>query len=414
MVKNIIKILKDGFLIICIVVLFLICLEFSLRLLYPDNMFSSSDKIIYQFDNNLLVKLKPHLNIVNADKVFQTDKDGFRVNPEGRVNADVKVVVYGDSNVMSRNLNAGQTFVAQLEEILNEQGSRSVKVINAGVSGYGPDQYLIRFKREADRIKPDIVIFNVFASNDYGDIIRNKLVRINDRGKLDSVSDPVLIEESLSSRQDFQRWIKSLWMIKVFLKEKQKKEKQKKEEKNKNKINDTTSEDSQNRVLGALIELDRQYKMYKERGSARYSNFADRYDMDIALFPDSDIARYKKRLMALILKNANDFAKLKGIRFIVSIQPASVDLVNTGEIPLEEMQNYAYYKSTNLSDPIKEFCIKSRINYVNLFDVYKANNPEELYIKNDTHWNVKGQRLAAESVGRYVLDNNLLQSSKMK
>src|SRR5439155_6628510 len=59
-----------------------------------------------------------------------------------------------------------------------------IEVINAGVDGFGPDQSLLRFEQEVDVYQPDIVVFHIFADNDFGDIIRNRLFDVDPSGAL--------------------------------------------------------------------------------------------------------------------------------------------------------------------------------------------------------------------------------------
>jgi len=67
---------------------------------------------------------------------------------------------------------------------LDKYGVSDVEAINAGVSGFGPDQNLIRFTEEADIYRPGLLVFHVFADNDFGDIIRNRLFSLDADGSL--------------------------------------------------------------------------------------------------------------------------------------------------------------------------------------------------------------------------------------
>ena len=111
----------------------------------------------------------------------------------------VRIMVYGDSNIQARFTELSQTYPYQLEKFINEDYPIQVEVINAGVVGFGPDQSLLKFIEEKDIFNPDIVILQVFADNDYGDIIRNKLFTIHPDGHLSRTKnmpemDPALRE----------------------------------------------------------------------------------------------------------------------------------------------------------------------------------------------------------------------------
>ena len=78
-----------------------------------------------------------------------------------------RIVVLGDSLVMSVQVDRQQTFVRLLEERLNRaaKGVR-YRVINAGVQGYGPVEELLFFRQIARTFEPDLVIATVFVGND--------------------------------------------------------------------------------------------------------------------------------------------------------------------------------------------------------------------------------------------------------
>ena len=51
-----------------------------------------------------------------------------------------------------------------------------VQVVNAGVAAYGPDQACLALEADlAAGLDPDLVVLCVFAGNDWGDLLRNKL-----------------------------------------------------------------------------------------------------------------------------------------------------------------------------------------------------------------------------------------------
>jgi hypothetical protein len=93
-------------------------------------------------------------------------------------------MVYGDSNVQARFSSLEDTFSHRLEIGLESRLGTKVDVINAGVIGFGPDQSLLRFIKDADVYRPNVVIFHVFADNDFGDLLRNRLFELAPDGTL--------------------------------------------------------------------------------------------------------------------------------------------------------------------------------------------------------------------------------------
>jgi SGNH hydrolase-like domain, acetyltransferase AlgX len=90
---------------------------------------------------------------------------GFRGPAYGpRRGAAPRVVVLGDSFVWGFGVEEDETFAAVLAR------ATGAEVVNAGVSGYGPDQCLLAWKRHAATWAPDEVVLFVTLANDLEDI----------------------------------------------------------------------------------------------------------------------------------------------------------------------------------------------------------------------------------------------------
>src|SRR5262249_36170994 len=75
------------------------------------------------------------------------------------------------------------TFPAKLEGYLKERTTgKDVEVINSGVTGFGPDQSLLKMSQEIDVYHPSVVVLQIFADNDFGDIVRNRLFDLDRDG----------------------------------------------------------------------------------------------------------------------------------------------------------------------------------------------------------------------------------------
>jgi lysophospholipase L1-like esterase len=78
-----------------------------------------------------------------------------------------RVLVLGDSLVLSVQVPFGETFSEELERQLNARdATTSYRVINAGVQGYGPVEALLLFRRLVADVQPDLVLVSVFVGND--------------------------------------------------------------------------------------------------------------------------------------------------------------------------------------------------------------------------------------------------------
>jgi lysophospholipase L1-like esterase len=81
-----------------------------------------------------------------------------------------RIVILGDSLVLSVQVPFTDTFTEQLERHLNAHRApdeiTTYRVINAGVQGYGPVEELLFFRRVIRDLQPDVVLVSVFVGND--------------------------------------------------------------------------------------------------------------------------------------------------------------------------------------------------------------------------------------------------------
>ena len=71
---------------------------------------------------------------------------GFRGEPLEATGAALRVLLYGDSFVAAEFSALEHTFAERLEAHLTTDLGSPVEVVNAGISGYGPDQSLLRMR----------------------------------------------------------------------------------------------------------------------------------------------------------------------------------------------------------------------------------------------------------------------------
>jgi lysophospholipase L1-like esterase len=118
-------------------------------------------------------RLKPNAQIRFATSEFDTEiaingtgvRDDEELGPKGP--NERRIVILGDSIVLSVQVSFDQTFGELLETTLNQQSGRvRYRVINAGVQGYGPIEEMLAFRRLAPTLQPDVVLMVVFVAND--------------------------------------------------------------------------------------------------------------------------------------------------------------------------------------------------------------------------------------------------------
>ena len=180
--KNLQRLFRDIFIIIIITSFIVISAESLLRLLFPETYFPPMvhhGRYIYTLRSNN--KIYAHMSPKNGGKtvVTKTNRWGFRGKDIDVTTDEIRIMVYGDSNIQAPFSESANTFVELLEKKLEIKAGNKFEVINAGVEGFGPDQVLLRIEDEIGFWNPDLIIVNIFADNDFGDILRNKLFRID-------------------------------------------------------------------------------------------------------------------------------------------------------------------------------------------------------------------------------------------
>jgi lysophospholipase L1-like esterase len=135
---------------------------------------------LFDGDARLGYRLKPNARIRFTTAEFETDlainsigvRDDEELGPKRP--GERRVVILGDSLVLSVQVPFAQTFGELLESRLNaSHQSGSYRVINAGVQGYGPVEEALWFEQLAPQIQPDLVLVTVFVGNDAEEAARS-------------------------------------------------------------------------------------------------------------------------------------------------------------------------------------------------------------------------------------------------
>ena len=121
----------------------------------------SEPKGVGAFDAELGWSVRP--NAVSADGKARTNSLGARGTREyalAKPAGVTRLVCVGDSYTWGDEVGDEDTFEAQLEAL-----DPRVECVNLGVAAYGTDQALLRWKREGERLQPDVLVVGLLLEN---------------------------------------------------------------------------------------------------------------------------------------------------------------------------------------------------------------------------------------------------------
>lgn len=318
----------------------------------------------------------------------RTNSRGFRGPEIAEPKRAPRIVVYGDSFTFAEDVELEQTFVARLAAELG--GTSAPEAINAGVVGYGPDQCCLRFEAECGPLAPDLVVLVLCASNDFGDLVRDKIFSLDPDGnaRLNRYElEPALVREF----EEKQRSDADLALVRAW---KQWRATQRQ-----------ADLAGQPVIEWYLAQGQDEYAEYVLEGNLRVRQvWEDYYDADLAIEPERPSAEFKRRLMeAVLARFAADCAE-RQIPFVCVIVPPAVDLCTNVVVKVDRV-SYPEWSPERLSGTLDEILERLRVPRVNLYEPFRAAGAERLYFGRDNmHWNAAGQalaaRLAAECVRR--------------
>ena len=305
-----------------------------------------------------------------------------------------RVVVYGDSFVEARSSRLEDTFPARLEAALRERRAVPVEVVNAGVSGYGPDQVLARLDAELRELQPDLVVLGLYAGNDWGDIVRDQLFTLDDGGRLRSGS-PILdaaLRPALEERRGWRALATVRAVSRLYAEL---------DPPAPASAAQTTSTEA------VLRDCEQEYADALRRPGRVTNLFRDHYDADVCVRPRSDSAAYKRRLMGAVLAEAGRRAAARSVPLLLVAIPAGSDVVPNHPHRIDEAR-FPEYRPAALTDAMAEVTAELGLPFVNLFGPFHERQDRQLYYPIDGHWNAAAQALAGRITAERIAADGLL------
>lgn len=332
----------------------LLVIELSLAIFYPQTLEQEEWDPLFKWSNRkgfsgTLRSLdeKDYLTRVNINSL------GFR--GEEIKATKYRIIIVGDSFTFGSGVEDNETFSSLIEHNLNGKGY-DVKVINAGVKGWSPDQYYLFIKHEALKYNPDIIIIGFYGGNDV-----EETGLLEYRGK---------IEEKKIEYPSFSFKLKKFFA------------------KNSHLYNFLIVKAMQNPLLDRFLI---------ERGI-----FAEHYKPFFTRNP-ADYERDEEKV-GVILKETIRILKEKNVSVIIlyipSIEEVS-DRYYENAIKLFPNSSIERTRPRNLVLRIGKETNTSIVDLTYFLD-------EESYFPNDLHWNQKGHSIAA----KFLINESLYYINK--
>jgi len=320
------------------------------------------------------------------------DEQGFRGSGIAAKKSAPRVLVLGDSLVMAETSRLEDSYCVRLAQHIGGE----VEVVNAGVLGFGPDQECLLLERLLAPLDPDLVVLVLCAHNDFGDLVRDKLFRLDTREALvrnHPRLDPALLARWRTAEQGAGK--------PALLRA----------------VERLGSRGAQPPAdAGASDYID----MYLRRAQQEYSEFVeerddlvrnlfdDSYDADVAIRPEQPSSLFKKRLMKGLLARVRDECAGRGARLLALVVPSSVDLCPGYGIHVDPAR-YPGWSPTGLTDAYTTILADLEVSFLDLTPAFRAAGAESLYMgRGDFHWNGAGQELGAQRTAACVRERALL------
>lgn len=124
-----------------------------------------------------------HLKHINHSFHISINEQGFRNPGKATPEAYYRILCVGDSSTLGYGVDDEETYPARLASFLQPLFPGFIDVINAGTIGYTIDDELAYLKEKGGRLKPDLVVLEIFFNDVIEKVSRERLTQREFRKK---------------------------------------------------------------------------------------------------------------------------------------------------------------------------------------------------------------------------------------
>jgi hypothetical protein len=147
--------------------------EFYFRMFDPQPPRLSEHEALFEYHSTLGWQFLPgkagrvvlpyeHETVVQINSAGMRDREHHKNKPGGTK----RILVLGDSFTSGLEVNADEVFTRVIQNLVPHEW----EILNFGINGFGPTQYLLLLKQRAIHYQPDVVIVVVYVGNDFDDV----------------------------------------------------------------------------------------------------------------------------------------------------------------------------------------------------------------------------------------------------
>jgi hypothetical protein len=312
---------------------------------------------IYSLKSNKKTRLKYN----NYDYLLKTNSIGFNSPPIPlkKEPNEIRIFVMGDAFTMPEGFEYTKAYPFILETILREKfPEQKLTVINAGVTGYGPNEWKNQLKKYISLLKPDFIV-NQFFINEYEEIHFSKQSRLKNIG----LDKEFSLKRELFFHAQIPAWYKKL-------------------------------------LISIVPSREEAYNYYKSHVFL--------YDKERAEYYYSDSAICKMKHYLTTIKQLSDSA---GAKIAILYVPGQINVSRKKEI--DYYPDHLNFNDSTRFDKLlpykatRKLCEETDIQLINLKHAFDTSQNGPFYFRKSWHWTQRGHEIAARGLYNYLITDTM-------